>query len=120
MSAFSKVNIGVENRPSKPFNYSHAVNTTANFGSVQTLQCQYVPLGGSKVKFKNDSLVRCSPIVAPSFGQITQHIMHSFVPAVDIYPYFNEVLGQKPVAFYPGESNIIKKFPFTNTSLKYG
>ena len=117
MSAFSKVNIGVENRPSKPFNYSHAVNTTANFGSVQTLQCQYVPLGGSKVKFKNDSLVRCSPIVAPSFGQITQHIMHSFVPAVDIYPYFNEVLGQKPVAFYPGESNIIKKFPFTNTHM---
>lgn len=115
MSDFSHVNVAVEDRPAKPFKYSHVVNTTANFGGVQTLNCQFVPLGQTKVKFNNSSTVRCSPIVAPTFGGMQQHCFHSFVGVSDIYPYYNEVLGQKPVNLYPGETSIIRNFPYSYT-----
>lgn len=122
MTQFSNVNVGVKDRKKASFPMSHGVNTTADFGHVQTIQCTYLPLGDTTISYKLSSLVRLAPMVAPTFGKIQQHIFNNFCPCSKIYPYFENVLTGLPVTFKDVSTSeetevVIGKVPYTSAQI---
>ena len=97
MANLNKVNVGVEDRKKAEFDFSHTINTTNDFGHVQTLACEYIPLGDTKVSSKLSNFTRVSPLVAPTFGYFKNITYHHFVPVSDLFPHFNSLLAGKPV-----------------------
>lgn len=91
-------------------------NTTNDFGHVQTLMCEYVPLGDTSLNCKVDNFTRVSPLVAPTFGFIKNHNFFEYVKCTDVYPYVNEVLAGTPVSLTNEESGttstIIENLPY--------
>lgn len=116
MAKINKVNIGVLDREKSEFDLSHTNNTTSDFGHVQTLMCEYIPLGDTSLNCKVDNFTRVSPLVAPTFGFIKNHNFFEYVKATDIYPYVNEVLAGTPVSLSNEESGttsrIIQNLPY--------
>lgn len=106
MAKLNKVNVGVLDRDKSEFPLKHTVNTTSDFGHVQTLVSQYIPLGDTKVNCKISNLTRVSPLVAPTFGEIRSINYSHFVPCSDVYPFFNQVLAGTPVYLSNEESLI--------------
>lgn len=106
MAKLNKVNVGVLDRDKSEFPLRHTVNTTSDFGHVQTLVSQYIPLGDTKVNCKVSNLTRVSPLVAPTFGEIRSINYSHFVPCSDVYPFFNQVLAGTPVYLSNEESLI--------------
>lgn len=104
MAAFDYVNIGRENRQKSEFKKSHSHATTYSFCNVQPDFVKLVSLGDTTVNFAKNQFVRCAPMVAPTFGSIDIHSYYSFVPASDLYPYYNQVLGGIPVRM-PGDNS---------------
>lgn len=122
MSQFSKVNTQVIDRKKAAFPMSHGVNTTSDFGHVQTIQCTYLPLGDTTISYKLSSLVRLAPMVAPTFGKIVQHIFNNFCPCSKIYPYFDNVITGVPVTFKDVSTSeetevIINRVPYTTAQI---
>lgn len=120
MEQFGKVNVQVNDRKKTSFRMSHGVNTTADFGHVQTIQCTYLPIGDTTISYKLSSLVRLAPMVAPTFGKIQQHIFHNFCPCSKIYPYYENILTGIPVTFKDVSTAVetevvISKAPYTRS-----
>ena len=71
--------------PRAKFNLSHDVNTTCGFGEIQPLMCRFsVP--GTKHVLDIESLVRCAPMPAPTFGRVSYKTWSSFVNLSSLFP----------------------------------
>ena len=77
------------------FNYSHDVNTTADFGGVQPAQVRMV-VPYSKMSVSTRSLTRLAPMVAPAFGRVKLKLYHEFVACKDICGTFDTIMSQMP------------------------
>lgn len=116
MSDFSKVNVATVDRARKPFDFSHTINTTSDFGHVQSLDCTYIPLAGTSVDYSLESLMRFSPLVAPSFGMIRKFLWSNFCPISKVFPHFPDFTAGTPVAMNVDgvvEPTVIDKLPYT-------
>lgn len=92
--AISNVVIEKENqrKPAK-FVLDHDVNTTYAWGEIQPLQCQCIPLAGTKSSFKISNTVRMFPLVSPTYGTVAYKHYHHFVSFDDIFPKWREMFS---------------------------
>lgn len=104
MAQIDKRNIGVLDRKKSEFDLSHSINTTGDFGHVQTLLCEYIPLGDTTLSCKVNNFMRVSPLVAPTFGEIRSRNYFQYVKSSDIYPFVSQVLAGTPVYLSNEES----------------
>lgn len=101
----SKIEIGKSGFKRSRFNFSRDVNTTADFGSTQPLQCKFL-VPGTKSVVSTKSLTRLAPMVAPAFGRVKFKLWHEFVPCKDVCDYFDSLMSQQN--YYCSGSNITK------------
>ena len=92
-----KVALANTKRPRARFNLAHDVNTTADWGSLQPLQCKLM-IPNSKATCDVESLVRLAPMVAPTFGRCKLKTWHHFVALSDLSQNFTHLLAQEPVS----------------------
>lgn len=78
------------------FNFSHDVNTTADFGVVQPSTCKYI-VGNSKTTLSTESLTRLAPMVAPTFGRMKLKHWHYFVECSDVCEQWKSFLAREPI-----------------------
>ena len=97
---FPKISIG---RSSKRYthNMSFDNNTTLPFGVVQPLLSQRLD-ANSKISVNMRQLVRLAPMPVPTFARIFMNNEVSFVPTVDVCPYYEALLTQMS---YKGSSS---------------
>ena len=98
------------------FNFSHDVNTTADFGSVQPAQVRSV-VPYSKMSVSTRSLTRLAPMVAPAFGRLKLKLYHEFVAMKDICRSFDAVMSQTP-QYSVSDGSVSYKSTFPNINLK--
>lgn len=94
-TAFSKINIDSGNAKKEKFGLSHSVNTTASFGECQPAQVRLL-VPNSKTVAGVESLVRLSPMVAPTFGDMRLKTWHHFVGMSDLLRSFSKFITQEP------------------------
>lgn len=102
---FDKVVVDSANRPKSRFSLRHPVNTTAEFGAVQPLQCRKL-VPNSNTVCNIESLIRTTPLVAPVAGDIKFKTWSKFVGMSDLYRNFGSFLTKQAVAT---ASNIVRK-----------
>lgn len=89
------INLGSANKDKNSFDFSHDVITTSNFGFWQPTLCREL-IPNSKFDLKQETFVRLSNMVAPSFGQIKVKNSFAFVPFRLVYPNHTQLLqGQQ-------------------------
>lgn len=79
------------NKDLKSFDFSHDVVTTSNFGWWQPTLCHEL-VQGSSFNLRQQSFVRLSNMVAPTFGNIKLKNTFAFVPMRLLYPNFTQLL----------------------------
>lgn len=94
-TAFSKINIDSGNAKKEKFGLSHSVNTTASFGECQPAQVRLL-VPNSKTVAGVESLVRLTPMVSPTFGDMRLKTWHHFVGMSDLLRSFSKFLTQEP------------------------
>lgn len=103
--------------PRSRFNFSHDVNTTADFGSVQPAQVKLmVPY--SKGSMSTRSLTRLAPMVAPAFGRVKFKLYHQFVACKDVCKTFDALMSQTPY-YHSGTDATVFKGSIPNTRLSF-
>lgn len=85
------------NKDLKSFDFSHDVVTTSNFGWWQPTLCHEL-VQGSSFNLRQQSFVRLSNMVAPTFGNIKLKNTFAFVPMRLLYPNFTQLLGGQMVS----------------------
>lgn len=91
-----KVDMAKSGNKRSRFNFSHDVNTTCDFGSVQPAMCKML-VPGSKTTLSTESLTRLAPMVAPTFGRMKYKMWHQFVEFRDLFEDFDAMLAQQPI-----------------------
>ena len=91
-----KIDMAKSGHKRSRFNFSHDVNTTADFGVCQPAMCKMI-VPGSKTTLNTESLTRLAPMVAPTFGRLKYKIWHQFVEIDDICEQFNAFMAQEPI-----------------------
>lgn len=95
--------------PRAKFNLSHDVNTTCGFGEIQPLMCRFsVP--GTKHVLDIESLVRCAPMPAPTFGRVSYKTWSSFVNLSALFPNAKNMFAQTK-AYAMGDLRIYQELP---------
>lgn len=79
------------------FPFSHDVNTTFEFGSVQPLGFEFMK-AGSKFKTNPISLIRLAPMNAPTFGRIRHKMAQYFVPMRSVFRNWQNFCSATPTA----------------------
>lgn len=110
---FPNISLG---RVSKRYthNMSFDNNTTLPFGVVQPLMSQRLE-PKAKISVNMRQLVRLAPMPVPTFARMYMNNEVSFVPTVDVCPYYEALVSQLSYSngtktFYPTE------LPYTNNS----
>lgn len=85
------------NKDLKSFDLSHDVVTTSNFGWWQPTLCHEL-VQGSSFNLRQQSFVRLSNMVAPTFGNIKLKNTFAFVPMRLLYPNFTQLLQGQMVS----------------------
>lgn len=88
-----KFNLPMSRHNSK-LNYDF--NSTFDFGYIQPSFCKFA-VPNSKWSINASQLVRCSPLVVPSFGRMAFHNLFCYVPMSLMYPAFDSFLSQTNV-----------------------
>lgn len=87
-----KVQVGRSRNSLRPFDKTHDVNTTADWGFMAPTLCDEI-VGGSKISFQANTFARLSPLVAPTFGRaIVKHYGY-FVPIRDVQMNFENLMS---------------------------
>lgn len=95
--------------PRAKFNLSHDVNTTCGFGEIQPLMCRFsVP--GTKHVLDIESLVRCAPMPAPTFGRVSYKTWSSFVNLSALFPNAKNMFAQTK-AYAMGDLRMYQELP---------
>lgn len=110
----SKIKVSKSGYKRARFNWSHDVNTTFTWGEIQPTMCKLL-IPNSKTTVQAQSLVRLSPMVAPTFGRVKLKTFSQFVPCADICPNFEQLLAQEPIT-RNGKTFVPKELP----SIKLG
>lgn len=92
--SLGKIRIGRPNAKRNKFDFSHTVSTTFDFGSIQPTFCKMM-MPEQSMSVKMNSFVRCSPLVVPTFADISLVHASCFVPMTDIFPAFESLLANK-------------------------
>ena len=100
-------------RKREKFNFSHDVNTTADFGDCQPLMCRMVQ-ANSKSKVGLESLVRLAPMLDPTFGRISYKSWHYFVRMTDLTRNFTALMSQTSVTRKNGSEFKPTRLPHMN------
>lgn len=90
-----KIKLGSGAHKKYSHNLSYDNNTTFGFGELQPLMCQLM-MPDSDIKVDMKQLVRLAPMVAPTFGRMHLQNEVSFVPLVDVVPYYEAMLSGMP------------------------
>lgn len=110
----SKIKVPKSGFKRSKFNLSHDVNSTFSFGEIQPVGCRMLQ-PGSKTTVSTQSLLRLSPLVAPTFGRLKYKTYHQFVDVADIFPNYDAMMAQMPVN-RNGRTKVPQKVP----SIKLG
>lgn len=87
-----KISIGRSRKSLRPFDKTHDVNTTADWGFMAPTLCDEI-VGGSKISFQANTFARLSPLVAPTFGRaIVKHYGY-FVPIRDVQMNYENLMS---------------------------
>lgn len=92
---FNKINVDSGNRKRERFNFSRGVSTTCGFGECQPAQVKLC-IPNSKHTCSVESVVRTSPMVAPTYGDMRLKTWHSFVAMSDLLHSFAPFLSGQP------------------------
>lgn len=86
------------NLPVRRFNskLNYDFNSTFDFGYIQPSLCKFA-VPHSKWSINASQLVRCSPLVVPSFGRMAFHNVFAYVPMSLMFPAFDSFLSQTNV-----------------------
>lgn len=116
--SFSNVAVGSNALPACQFDYSHDIESTANFGEVSPTCVKILPTQG-KFRIKTTSLTRLSPMVAPVFGRMYMCQYHQFVRISDLMPSFPDFLAQTEKLYDPtnGSVGLINQIPSINSNV---
>lgn len=91
-----KIAVAEAGHPRSRFNLAHDVNTTAGFGDLQPLMCQFM-VPNSKGTLDVESLVRAAPMVRPTFGRIDAKMWSMFVPLDEVFPNYDAMMSRSAV-----------------------
>lgn len=90
---FSKISVGRSKHKTAKFTKSRDVNTTSSFGFIQPLfKMEMLP--HSKAVIKQNSFVRCMPLVLPTFGRVQARFYHQFVPMHELCKQFENIIAK--------------------------
>ena len=114
MSIFPNISLG-RNTKRYTHNMSFDNNTTMPFGVVQPLMSQRLE-ANSKISVNLRQLVRLAPMPVPTFARLNMVNEVSFVPTVDVCPYYEALVSQMSYSngtktFYP------TKLPYTTNCI---
>lgn len=104
-----KIAVAKAGHPRSRFNLAHDVNTTASFGDLQPLMCQFM-VPDSKATLDVESLVRAAPMVAPSFGRIDYEHWSMFVPLDEVFPNYDAMMARQKIG-RSGSSGSVEFMP---------
>ena len=107
----NKVAVSSAKLPRSRFNMSADCSTTAEWGCTQPIGCKML-VPDSKSVISVNSIIRASPLLAPSFGRIKSKTWHSFVSMGDLFPQFASFLTQVPEALDSSTIWRYDKLPF--------
>lgn len=88
-----KIAVAQAGHPRSRFNLAHDVNTTAGFGDLQPLMCQFM-VPNSKGTLDVESLVRAAPMVRPTFGRLDAKMWSMFVPLDEVFPNYDAMMAR--------------------------
>ena len=103
-----------ENKRKYVHDLSHDVNSTFGFGNVQPSMCQYMSVGDS-LNLNAKQLVRLAPLPVPTFGRMSVVNRAVFVPARDVFPYFDAMLSNQTVTSIEDGTFIPKQLPVVSS-----
>lgn len=116
-ATFNKINIDSANSKRERFNFSHNSYTTCGFGEVQPSMCKLcVP--NSKHTLSMDSVVRLSPMVAPTYGDMRLKTWNHFIGMSELSRSFSKLLVDAPYANTSsvGRQDRVPTLPLRNLS----
>lgn len=91
----SKFNVNLGKRSKREFfDFSHDVNTTADFGFCQPLLGMEM-MPNSKAKVTHNSIVRLAPMPCPTYGHVQYRTWNSFVNYSDLWKPFHNFLTKQ-------------------------
>ena len=94
---------------------SHDVNTTLGFGNVQPSLCQLMNIGDS-ININAKQLVRLAPLPVPTFGRMSVINRAVFVPAREVFPFYDAMLSNQTVTTSSVQNGFIpNKLPVTSS-----
>lgn len=108
-NSIGKITMTGSKRKRSLFNLSHDSNTTFGFGECQPLICHPM-LADSKMVVGLESRVLLAAMNVPTFGRLKLKTYSQFVPAVDIYDCFNELMAGTRFT-YGYQSYVPKRVP---------
>lgn len=96
-NTLEKVQMKSSALPKARFNWSHDVNTTFNFGTIQPVVCKWLP-PNTKTTMSLRNLVRLAPLSAPAFARIKYKTFSHYVAISDLFQDFPHLLSNTPLA----------------------
>ena len=113
-----------ENKRKYVHDLSHDVNSTFGFGNVQPSMCQYMSIGDS-LNLNAKQLVRLAPLPVPTFGRMSVVNRAVFVPARDVFPYFDAMLSNQTVTtnddtFIPKQVPVVSSLQLCTMLMRKG
>lgn len=116
MSFIPKINIGVSKKKER-HNWNFDSSTTANIGQVQPTMCREL-IPGESVNVKTKSFVRLAPVAVPTFGRMSLRNFHCFIPYMELWDRFDNMLSAQKVAHVNGTSYVPEMSYFQTLSAK--
>ncbi|QCS36358.1 major capsid protein [Capybara microvirus Cap3_SP_315] len=72
--------------------HNHDTNTSHYWGQLIPTSAVDIHTGDSTITIANDSCIRLSPMVAPSFARVLHKQYHVFIPYTDLLPHYSNFL----------------------------
>ena len=103
-----------QNKRKYTHDLSHDVNTTLGFGNVIPSMCQYMSAGDS-INLNAKQLVRLAPLPVPTFGRMSVVNRAVFVPAREVFSYYDAMLSNQSVTTTQDGTFIPKQVPVVSS-----
>lgn len=119
----SGVQVQKESLPSSPFSYRKKLNTSYGFGECQPILARTIEESQCTSQFAINTLIRLSPLIAPSFCEIKHKQFFAFVPLTDLIENVDNILSHVPKALVdPNDptnyiTGYINEFPTIDQSI---